>query len=237
MTATRRHLVEASVACAVGLLVVAVLVLAGWGPLADLDSGWSARAYAFTVGHPAFESAVRVVTALGDGWTVSVLTAAVAIALAARGRWLLGWWLVLTVAGSALLSTALKHGLERVRPPSTGGLADAHGFSFPSGHTQAATVTFTAVVLVVGWQVLRPGPAARAASAAAVVVVIAAVGLSRVFLGVHWPSDVLGGWLSGSAWVTGATAVLLGLLPAEPGGSGMTDRPVSDLRSGPRLEP
>ena len=90
-----------------------------------------------------------------------------------------------------------------------GVLSSAQGYSFPSGHTQAATVTYTAVVLVVGWQLARPGPVARRTSAAIVVAVVAGVGLSRIYLGVHWPSDVLGGWLLGSAWVTAATFVLL----------------------------
>ena len=137
--------------------------------------------------------------------------------LAVRRKWLLGWWLVLTVTGSALLSTALKVGLERMRPASAGELTSAHGFSFPSGHTQAATVAYVAIVLVVGWQVLRPARRARVLSAVLVVVVVGAVGLSRIYLGAHWPSDVLGGWLSGSAWVLAATAVLLSRLRATRG--------------------
>lgn len=204
------RLVVAAAACAVAFVLVAALVAAGWSPLEELDHSWSPRAYAFTVSHEGFQGAARFVTNLADGWTVTLLTAAVALVLGVRHRWLLGSWLVLTVAGSAVLSTVLKVSLDRVRPDSAGALTSAHGFSFPSGHTQAATVTYVSIVLVVGWQVVRPSRPARVASAVLVTVVVGAVGLSRISLGAHWPSDVLGGWLSGSAWVLAATAVLLG---------------------------
>ena len=176
-----------------------------------------------------------MITNLAYGGTVTVLTGIVAVVLALRRRWLLGWWLVLTVAGSALLSTVLKVSLDRLRPDNAGELTSAHGFSFPSGHTQAATVTYVSIVLVVGWQVLSPGRAARVASTIAVTVVVGAVGLSRIYLGAHWPSDVLGGWLSGSAWVLAATAVLLGIARSSPG-----DQPGPDSvtgEAGDQLEP
>ena len=193
-----------------GFVVVAALASAGWSRLEELDQSWSSSAYAFTVAHEGFQSFVRFVTNLAYGWTVAVLTGAVALGLAVGRRWLLAGWLVLTVSGSALLSTVLKVGLDRLRPESAGELTSAHGFSFPSGHTQAATVTYVSIVLVVGWQVFSPGRGARVTSAALVTIVVGAVGLSRIYLGAHWPSDVLGGWLSGSAWVLAATVVLLG---------------------------
>lgn len=207
--AIRHRLVVAAVTCAVGFVVVAGLVTTGWSRLTEADRGWSSRAYAFTLAHNDFEHVAQVISDLANGWTVTVLTGMVALLLAARRRWLLGWWLVLTVSGSAVLSTCLKVGLERLRPASAGDLTSAHGFSFPSGHTQAATVTYVAIILVVGWQILHPNRAARLVSAALVTALVGAIGLSRIYLGAHWPSDVLGGWLSGSAWVLVATVVLL----------------------------
>ena len=206
----RHRLAAAAAACALGFAVVAALVTAGWSPLVTFDEDWSSRAYAFTLAHDHFRDVAQVVTDLADGWTIAALAAVVAVVLALRRMWLLAWWLVLTVAGSALLSTVLKVGLDRLRPLSAGELTSAHGFSFPSGHTQAATVTYASIVLVVGWEVLHPSRATRVASAVVVTLVIGAVGLSRIYLGAHWPSDVLGGWLSGSAWVLAATVVLLG---------------------------
>ncbi|MGW5240690.1 phosphatase PAP2 family protein [Monashia sp. NPDC004114] len=121
---------------------------------------------------------------------------------------MLAVWLAVTVGGSALLNTTIKLALERTRPPTAAALTSAHGFSYPSGHTQAATVTYSAILLVVGWRACRPGPQLRLASATIVAVLVAAVGASRVLLGAHWPSDVLGGWLLGSAWVAAAAIAL-----------------------------
>jgi len=126
-------------------------------------------------------------------------------------RFLTAAWLAVTVAGSSLVNSLVKAAVEEVRPASAGAVTPADGFSYPSGHTQAATVTYVAVVLVVGWQVLHPGRRARIVSAGAVALLAGAVGCSRVLLGAHWPSDVLGGWLLGSCWVTAATAVLIAL--------------------------
>ena len=81
---------------------------------------------------------------------VAVLTAAATLICLFGRRWVLAWWLVATVAGSALLNSLLKAGLDKARPSSAGLLTTAHGFAFPSGHTQAATVTYVAVVLVAG---------------------------------------------------------------------------------------
>lgn len=204
-----RELTRASLACGVSFFLLAVLVGSGWSRLAALDEQGLARAYAFTLGHGWCEELARAATFLGDGWTVMALTAVVAVGCASTGRWGLAWWLVVTVAGSAVTGTVVKESMRRLRPDSAGILTSAQGFAFPSGHTRSATVTYVAVVLVVGWQVLHPARRTRVVSAAAVTAVVGSVGLSRIFLGAHWPSDVLGGWLLGSAWVTAATVVLM----------------------------
>ncbi|HEY7857171.1 MAG TPA: phosphatase PAP2 family protein [Candidatus Nanopelagicales bacterium] len=203
------RLLRASLGCTAVFLVLSAAISAGSAWLAGFDSRWSTQFFSFAVDHTGLQPVVRLATALGNGWTVTLVTTAAVIWCATRRSWALGLWLVAVVAGSAVLSTLVKNGFSRARPATEGLLASAHGFSFPSGHSQAATVTYSAVVLVVGWQLARPGPLARRVSAALVVVVVGAVGLSRILLGVHWPTDVLGGWLLGSAWVTAATYILL----------------------------
>ena len=204
--ATGRELARTSAACGAAFLLLAVLVAAGWPALVRFDDRWSARAYGFTLNHHWCQALAKAATWMGATPTLTVLTVVVALGCVFTHRLSLGVWLGVTVAGSALLNSLVKLGMERIRPPSAGGLISAHGFAFPSGHTQGATSTYTAVVLVVGWQVWRPPRSGRLATAAAVTLLVGAVGLSRIMLGVHWPTDVLGGWLLGSTCVLAATA-------------------------------
>jgi membrane-associated phospholipid phosphatase len=113
----------------------------------------------------------------------------------------------LTAATGVLAESQVNAVIGRVRPPAADWAGSAGGPAFPSGHTTAATLG----VLACAWLLtrrLRPGGPRRAVWAAAVLVA-AAVGWSRVWLGVHWPTDVLGGWLFGLAWSAAALALLL----------------------------
>ncbi len=207
----RARLARVAVGCGTAFVILTALVWAAWAPLVAFDQRWASAAFDFTTAHSWCLTLSRAATSCADTVTIIVLTAVVCVALLMRRRGLLALWLAVTVAGSALLNSILKASLQATRPASAGQLTAAHGFSFPSGHTQAATVTYPAVVLVVGWIVFRPGRRVRRFSATAVYLLVAAVGASRVLLGVHWPSDVLGGFLLGSAWVAGATLTLLRL--------------------------
>jgi undecaprenyl-diphosphatase len=195
--------------CGVAFVVLAALVWAGTDWLVAADAEWSARAYAFMLTHPWCEALARAATWMGGGAVITTVTAVAVLTCALLRRRVLAWWLAVTVAGAAAANTVLKTTLEQTRPPTAGVQTSAHGFAFPSGHTQAATVTYVALVLVVAWQIWAPSSWARWVSAAAVVTLVVGVGLSRLFLGAHWPSDVLGGWLFGATWVAAATAVLL----------------------------
>ena len=139
-----------------------------------------------------------LLTHLGDTLTLTVLCIAVAAALLAIGRrgLALGW--VLTVAGGGLLNHTLKQVFERVRPVHTDGLVTADGFSFPSGHSSGSLVAY-GMLAYLALRVLPPRwhlPAALAAVALAVT-----VGASRVFLRVHFASDVVAGFAFGAAWL------------------------------------
>jgi undecaprenyl-diphosphatase len=96
--------------------------------------------------------------------------------------------------------------MERARPPIADWAAPAGGNSFPSGHTTAATIGAG----LLAWAVCRhlPNPAGRAAVWGLAVLYAATVGWSRVWLGVHWPLDVAGGWLFGTGWLAAAGTVI-----------------------------
>ncbi|MEX2106041.1 MAG: bifunctional DedA family/phosphatase PAP2 family protein [Solirubrobacterales bacterium] len=141
------------------------------------------------------EGLSRVVGFLGSGAFTWSLTAVCAALLAARRRWA---EFGVLLAGMTLTSIGfheLKADIDRPRPD--GGLVDSSGSSFPSGHAAHSVLyVWLAVTIVMR---LRPGMARAAAVVAAGITLTALVGLSRVYLGVHYLSDVSGGWALGAA--------------------------------------
>jgi len=102
------------------------------------------------------------------------------------------------VAGGQVLSSLLKLGVDRPRPDLVSHLAEVYTLSFPSGHAMLSAVTY----LTLGSLLARvlPGRVLKTYVLAVAVIATLLVGISRVYLGVHWPSDVLAGWCAGSAW-------------------------------------
>jgi membrane protein DedA with SNARE-associated domain/membrane-associated phospholipid phosphatase len=150
-------------------------------------------------------SIAKVVTAFGSSAVCWPLAALAAAALAARRRWAELWVLV---AGMAIVIAGvheLKDAVDRPRPG--GGLIDVSGSSFPSAHAAYSTFyVWLAVTIVLR---LRRGMARAAALVAAGVALTALVGLSRVYLGVHYMSDVSAGWALGAAAFSLCAAVAL----------------------------
>jgi len=137
-------------------------------------------------------------TRLADPATLTALCIAVAAALAFAGRrWLAFGW-VATVAGNALLNVTLKQVFARVRPLHDDGIVLAQGFSFPSGHSSGAVVAYGMLAYVA----MRFVPLRwHLAITLAAVALAFGIGASRMFLRVHFASDVIAGFASGSAWL------------------------------------
>jgi membrane protein DedA with SNARE-associated domain/membrane-associated phospholipid phosphatase len=119
--------------------------------------------------------------------------------------------LAAAVAGASMSSSVVKHLLRRPRPPVHYAAVHVGGYGFPSGHATAAAAFYAVLAaLLVG--ATRPwGRKVAAAAACALAAVF--VGLSRVYLGVHWMTDVIGGWTLGGLW---AAALLVGVRLAQP---------------------
>jgi undecaprenyl-diphosphatase len=152
--------------------------------LAQTRTGWSV-------------TAMRVVSTLGDLWVVGLLSliAIPSLRRVTRG-WEASWLLALALVGSLLVTAAIKVGVGRARPLEA--LVTAHSAAFPSGHASRAA----AVLGLAVWAVLalaRRG-SVRVLLGGLLVAGMVAIGLARVFLGVHWPSDVLFGTGVGVWW-------------------------------------
>ena len=128
-----------------------------------------------------------------------------------RKKWpmAIGW--VWAIAGNALLNTGLKQWVGRVRPEHLEGYTMAGGLSFPSGHSSGALVAYG----MLAWILLHRHPhwprGLRAALITLAALAVAAVGYSRIGLQVHYLTDVLGGWLSGSIWLLGSIGLVRAL--------------------------
>lgn len=143
---------------------------------------------------PLAVSTLRTVTHLGDPPVLTVLTLALAAALAWRRAWPDVAALTLAMGGGSLWIVALKTSFARTRPVN---LYDAPGFSFPSGHATGAMLFYG----FAAWLVLARLPKRWRGAGAMLAVVPLVVGISRIGLSVHWVSDVLGGWVLGLSWL------------------------------------
>jgi undecaprenyl-diphosphatase len=162
------------------------------------------------VGHPMVEEVARDLTALGSTVVLALLTFSVAGWLALSGSPRAAAFVVVAVVGGATLSALLKLGFDRPRPDVVPHLQYVPTSSFPSGHTMVSSVVyFTLGALVAQFAKVRRLKVFPIVIAA---VVAFSVGASRVFLGVHYPTDVLAGWAAGIAWSVVAWLVLRRLL-------------------------
>ncbi len=144
------------------------------------------------------EGAMRDITSLGSASVLVLITTATIIYFLLVRRWATALLIFVAVVGGQVLSSLLKVGIDRPRPELVSHLVTETSLSFPSGHAMLSAVTY----LTLGSLAARflPGRVAKVYVLSLSVLVAVLVGVSRIYLGVHWPSDVLAGWCAGFAW-------------------------------------
>jgi undecaprenyl-diphosphatase len=135
-------------------------------------------------------------------WLVVILAGAM-MAASQRGK-LAAFFVAATACGFAAV-TMLKNLVGRPRPELVPHLVPIHSLSFPSGHAADSAIVYVGLALIAG-EAMR-SRASRAFVLAAALLLTGLVGLTRVYLGVHWPSDVLGGWVFGLCWARLAKSI------------------------------
>jgi undecaprenyl-diphosphatase len=198
----RQHAVG-TVVLALAAVVAVAAAVAGAGP-ALADRAVLGEAIDLRSG-PLTWVAVAV-TQAGSTVAMGVLAALVALWLLRTSRTREAVYVVAVAVGAALLFNGLKRILDRPRPPVVDQLIGVTNESLPSGHATMSAAVIGALV-VLAWP--GRGVAGRVAILSAAVLWVVAVGLTRIYLGVHWFSDVIAGWLVGGAWLAVCTVVLV----------------------------
>ncbi len=184
-----------------GAIVLLLREKVGW--LERLDLRTAENLHNFDVRHPAFVTLMRIITNSGAPLTWIIVLGLVAVWLVVRRLFRLAIFVAVTGLGSSLLNDTIKVLVGRTRPVLANPIATATGKSFPSGHTQSAIVGYGILVLIFlpviarRWRPLVVGLAAM---------MVLLIGFSRIALGVHYVSDVVGALLIGGAWLLALTA-------------------------------
>lgn len=206
--------------------VLTALVAAGWQPLASWDERIARSLHSHAVSHRGVTHLMRVLSDwIWDPWTMRALAAAACLWLWRGGEGRCALRIALVVLGASVVQQGLKAWVGRERPVWPDPVDSAHFSAYPSGHAMTASVVCGLFL----WLVPRGAPGRHSARAARVLVPVLAavsvlgVGFTRLYLGVHWFSDVLAGWLLGAALVLLAAAD--GACPRRSPVSPRTDAP------------
>ncbi|MDH6231027.1 undecaprenyl-diphosphatase [Mesorhizobium soli] len=144
------------------------------------------------------QEAMRDLTSLGSAAVLIYISAAAIIYLLVTRKALAAFFVLLAIAGGQALNSLLKLGIDRPRPEVVPHLANVSTMSFPSGHAMMSAVTYLTLGALLAQTV--PDRATKIYVLSVAVMTTFIVGISRLYLGVHWPSDVLAGWCAGAAW-------------------------------------
>jgi membrane-associated phospholipid phosphatase len=208
------------------LFVALLLLVTSSSPaLLRLDRGAANNLHRYALSHSGFTSTMRALSNSGKTLVWFAVTVLVAGWLLWRRLRRLAIFVVATVVGSTLLNNAVKLVVHRARPHLSDPVAVAAGKSFPSGHAQAAIVGYGVLLAVFLPIIARRW---RVLAAAVAVLMVLLIGFSRIALGVHYLSDVIGAYLIGTVW-------LVGMISAFRTWRREVGKPVTDLDEG--LEP
>jgi membrane-associated phospholipid phosphatase len=193
-----------AVALLVPFALIAVLIVGNGSWLHGVDLGVTDALHRFAETHPGWVRAMAIWSLVFHPNTWRVAALVLVIWLIRRGSRALAWWVAVTMVAGGLLGGLLKLLVGRHRPDLLDPVARATGYSFPSGHALTNALGATVFLLVL-LPLVRTRKVLRVLLWVAAILIPLVTGVSRVLLGVHWTSDVVGGWLLGVA-VAAATA-------------------------------
>lgn len=169
------------------------------------------------IGPPWLEEAARDLTALGGVALLTLATTGVVAALLANAKPRLALFAIAAVGGAQMVSETFKAFIARARPDLVPHEVAVYSASFPSGHALVATAAYFTLAFILARAFGRRRNRAMLYSIAAAISLL--VGVSRIYLGVHWPTDVIAGWLGGIAWAIAAAWAYRALITSKASAS------------------
>jgi undecaprenyl-diphosphatase len=179
------------------------------------------------VGPVWLQETARDVTSLGSTIVLGIITFAVVGYLFLARRSAVAWLMLSAVLGGVALNNLLKFAFARPRPDFVTHAARVFTTSFPSGHATLSAITYLTVGALLAR--IHPSLAIRIYLMLVAVFLILLIGMSRIYLGVHYPTDVLGGWCVGAAWAMGCWVLMVWLQ-----NSGQVEPPEPDVTADQR---
>lgn len=191
------------------ILAAGALVVFGWiaeevaeGDAKQFDA--AVRNAIHSHANPALTEAMQLFSFLGSvGWLIGLGLVVVFLSLYFRRQRLAGFFVIATI-GASVLDSVLKLAFHRARPVAFYGTSPS-SFSFPSGHALGAFCFYGILAAVFARRIA--GRKSRILIWTAAAILVGMIGISRIYLGVHYPSDVIAGYLAGGVWVTAVTVV------------------------------
>lgn len=185
--------------------IIILMTLLGWEKITQVD--YQISRYIYNWHSPILNQIMTIITHMGDVITQTIVSSVTVISLFLMKKWRSGLWYGLTVLlGALLLNGAVKEFYQRARPSEIKALVEIGGYSFPSGHSMGAMIVYGGILFLI-FQFTQKF-SIRLFFTILIVPLIVLIGFSRIYLAVHFPSDVIGGFSLGLAWLSLSISML-----------------------------
>ncbi|MBH8551391.1 phosphatase PAP2 family protein [Nostocaceae cyanobacterium CENA357] len=174
-----------------------------------------------SIAQPQLDVFAAILTKFGSFWIVLPILSAIALILLLQRRWRSLTYLLITAAGSAIINRTAKEFWHRVRPDLWNSVAPEFDYSFPSGHAMTS-MTLIAILVILTWGSVWCWLTVIFGS-----VFILAISWTRLYLGVHFPSDIIAGWMVAIAWAIGVSLIIR---PLSQSTNITSEKPVSETK-------
>ncbi|EKU92949.1 phosphatidylglycerophosphatase B [Alloiococcus otitis] len=197
---TSRNTALAAIIFAIPFIVLAFLLAYNQPSLSQID--YNIGNYLHQFRSPDRTKVIIGLTTIGDGWSQTVLTLVISLLLFALKEFKAGiWYLFTMLVGAQLLNSYIKDLFARTRPDYINHLVFENSYAFPSGHAMGTMILFAGLAFLVYRLYRAHHPVFKGLVVVLCLSLTLSIGLSRIYLGVHYPSDVLAGWSLGAGFL------------------------------------